>query len=279
MEGMRALLFLLPGAFCGGPAWGDVTLRYRFELQASGASAAQLKELLPGELMPGVSYGFKDDGRQFMRAMEVVVLTAADGVETLHFPALKIDTKPGAAAGGEEKRQMEEIGKALKEASPGIDSKVTGRTKKIAGIECAERMVLLKMGSTGEDLSMPVWLPSARESERVPALRKLMAMQRGSQARFDPLAGVLKAFGGDPQSAAKMATLFQEFQKLESAFEFRIRMAESGGIEIVATVDRLSEDTIPEVLFEVPADYRLVAAPELEKALQEAAKSGPPWVR
>jgi len=301
----------------------DVTLRYETELKP----AAALQPMM-GQFMKTVQAGSEQSVR--MKGNKAYT-TAGNWIEIFDFvkeevtlidpahktfatlPASQLADKMAGALPQPASTQAPEVQQALASIKSHVDSKATGKTAEIQGVQAEEREVTItmdlpmpaSMNQTGPSvrLVMHIWTPKKEEALRVPAIRELTGYQAWQKYVMNP-AGVLdKIFGKMPGMSNTMGPLFDELYKSPSVI-LRMHMEiympllaalarpkvgqgqaapvidpDAPFMEMNQEVAELSSAPVDASLFEIPKDYAAVPADDMIREMvkaQTAAMAGTP---
>lgn len=210
----------------------DVTIRYQSEFKPS-ASLQPLMEQFMKTLQTATSSSVIVKGNQAYTTTGRMtqIFDFAKGDMTLIDPAHKTFTtlpvaqfadKMAGAIPQMSSQQMQGIGQAMAMIKSNVDSKVTGKTAEIQGVQAEEREITLTMdfpmpGTTqnGPAMKMVIHLWTAKKEEalRVPAIRELTGYQAWQRYIMNP-AGVFEKMAGKmPGVSEIIAPLLAEMFK------------------------------------------------------------------
>jgi hypothetical protein len=167
-----------------------------------------------------------------------------------------------------------------------VKTEKTAERATIHGIGTEERVVTITMempGMPGPGMRIEVhaWVATAAELKAMPELKELAAYAARARKAMDPVEMMTNAFGKMPGFGEKMKGPMQEIMKGEG--EQVVQMRESvympfmsgndAAIEISMDLAELSMASIPDTVFEVPAEYQKAPASDVLQALFPAAKT------
>ena len=209
--------------------------------------------------------------------------------------------------------QTSDVQQALASIKSHVDSKATGKTAEIQGVQAEEREVTITLdlpmpastNQTGPSvrLVMHIWTAKKEEALRVPAIRELTGYQAWQKYVMNPAGMLDKMFGKMPGMSNTMGPMFDELYKNPSVI-LRMHMEmympllaalarqkagqgqaapaidpDAPFMEMNQEVAELSSAPVDASLFEIPKDYAAVAADEMIREMvkaQTAAMAGPP---
>jgi TonB family protein len=187
----------------------------------------------------------------------------------------------------------EEVQALLAWTKPTVESRSTGRTDTIQGIQAAEHEIttIIEMPTTGDTPRMQmkivvqVWIAKPEEVQRVPALRELAALSAWQQYFLDPM-GTLPQLG---QMGSAMAPLRDAMRQYGLVLRTRMEMfmpAASPGapagsqaapkpvMQMSTELVELSSAPVDDALFQIPNDYAAADFGAIVKgAAQDAAQA------
>jgi hypothetical protein len=196
---------------------------------------------------------------------------------------------------------------ALASMKTSVDSRNTGRTATIQGIQSEEHEFVLTMdlppgGPPGAGplmkMLMQVWTAKSEEAQRVPALQEFQNYSASATSAMNPMGMVKQVFSALPGLGDSLESMVADMTKsgsmsvrvhTEVTMPFLAAMAQQGvplppGLDAAAPVIQmnqelveLSADPIDAALFEIPSDYQAATLEEILKgavaAPAAAAKS------
>jgi hypothetical protein len=184
-----------------------------------------------------------------------------------------------------------------------IESRDTGRSEKIQGIDAGETEILFTMtiplpmpmpGGNGDGLEIRgkfhLWKPKPGETERVPALREISSYYEQSRKTGNDTASLItRLLAGLPGIGEKVNALVEEVRKGGGvALRFQgelsvpglaalLQQAKAGGanvptipdgplFEFNSSVKEMNTDAVPDSVFQVPEGYRQAPLADVIKA-------------
>jgi hypothetical protein len=168
-----------------------------------------------------------------------------------------------------------------------VDSKMTGQTSVIQGVQAEEREVTLTIdmalpgaaqASTAMKLVMQIWTAKASEALNVPAIRELTGYYAWQKYVMDPTAMMTKLMGKMPAMSGTVAPMIEELTKNQSVI-LRMHMdlyttqtvdPNAPFMQMNQEVAELSSAPVDAALFEIPKEYTAVQAADLLRTLVEA---------
>lgn len=301
----------------------DVTIRYQSEFKPSAA----LQPLL-GPFMKAAQAGSEQSVR--MKGSKAYT-TAGNWIQIFDFvkeevtlidpahktfatlPVSQLANKMAGALPQPATAQTSDVQQALASIKSHVDSKATGKTAEIQGVQAEEREVTITLdlpmpastNQTGPSvrLVMHIWTAKKEEALRVPAIRELTGYQAWQKYVMNPAGMLDKMFGKMPGMSNTMGPMFDELYKNPSVI-LRMHMEmympllaalarqkagqgqaapaidpDAPFMEMNQEVAELSSAPVDASLFEIPKDYAAVAADEMIREMvkaQTAAMAGPP---
>jgi len=272
----RSVLLCLALALSAAPALrADVTVRYRSDM--TGAALPSGMDLsssvhIKGNKVLAIASGMTmiiDAAKQEITLIDAAHKTYATIPASQYAKRVAgaMPQMPTAAA-------SDEVQAMLAKTKTTVDSKNTGRTDAILGIQAVEREttatieIPMPEGMPGMQMKMVVhmWTAKPEEALRVPALRELAALNAWQQYFLDPT-GSLEQLG--PMTSA-MAPLKDAMRPdgviLRTRSEMSMSMGLSGAaagsppaatpiMQMSTELAELSTDSVDEKLFRIPDDY------------------------
>lgn len=299
----------------------DVTIRYQSEFKPTAA----LQPLM-GQFMKAAQAGSEQSVR--MKGSKAYT-TAGNWIQIFDFvkeevtlidPAHKTfatlpvsqlaDKMAGALPATAQTPDVQQVLASIKSH---VDSKATGKTAEIQGVQAEEREVTItmdlpmpaSMNQTGPSvrLVMHIWTPKKEEALRVPAIRELTGYQAWQKYVMNPAGMLDKIFGKMPGMSNTVGPMFDELYKSPSVI-LRMHMEiympllaalarqkagqgqaapaidpDAPFMEMNQEVAELSSAPVDASLFEIPKDYAAVAADDMIREMvkvQSAAMAGAP---
>jgi hypothetical protein len=301
---IRATLLLL--TLYASSLEADVTVRYTAEIKSSLPAAmqqatAQLSSALPSQtilLIKGNKSFSEYGGMRFIgdSATKKVILldtankkyATADADEYMKAISANMPKMPDAAAS------------MMAAFKTHVDTKATGRTETIHGIEAEEQQITISMDGPAMPnmppgpmlrVEMHIWMSKEGEAGKIPALREWADYNQSAIANMNPTNGLKKLFGAIPGLGESMNTTFQEIMKPNSvmmrlhvemfmpALAAMMKMAPQGNpagaeidpnaamMQMTQQVADLSTEPISDSQFDVPAEYTQESADQFMKDL------------
>ncbi|HUE23304.1 MAG TPA: hypothetical protein VMQ86_16580 [Bryobacteraceae bacterium] len=294
--------------------YADVTIRYQSAMKLSGPLQPLMEKLgkavqsgSPSSIRMKGNKGYTTAGNwtevfDFVK-QEVTLIDPAQKTFTT-MPASQLADKMAGAFPQAASAQMQAAQQALASIKTKVDSKMTGNTAEIQGVQAEEREVTVTM-----DMPMPtvvnqpdaslkmvmhIWTAKKEEALRVPAIRELTGYQAWQKYILNPV-GVLQKLGGKlPGMSNVIGPMIEEIFKnpsviLRTRVEIYMpflavmakQMAAQGKdfppidpdaplIEMTQEVTELSSAPVDAALFDVPADYAAVPADDMVRDLLKA---------
>ena len=200
--------------------------------------------------------------------------------------------------------QTPDVQQAMASIKSKVDSKMTGKTAEIQGVQAEEREVIVTMdlpmlaamNQTGPSvrLAMHIWTAKKEEALRVPAIRELTGYQTWQRYVMNPAGMLAKMFGKMPGMSKTIGPMFDELYKNPSVIlRMHIEMympllaalaKQKAGqgqaapaidpdaplMEMNQEVAELSSAPVDAALFEIPKDYAAVPADDMIRAMVKA---------
>jgi hypothetical protein len=191
------------------------------------------------------------------------------------------------------------------------ESKATGRTETILGVEGEEREIVISVDSpamsnmpTGPMMRMVMhmWTAKASEAERVPAIGELVKYNLASIAGMDPVTTLSKAFEQLPGFGDTFSTIMKEvksggtpvvlrmqvemFMPMLAAIMARMPAGRGGAgldadaplLKMTYGLAEISTSPVADSVFQVPEDYQAVPAADILKDLLKERMAQVPGV-
>jgi hypothetical protein len=291
----------------------DVTIRYRSEVTLPAALQPVAEKLLkPAQAGAEISVRMKGNKAYTTSGDWIQIFDFVKQEVTLINPAHKtfaslpvsrLSDEMAGALPQVTPEQMQDAQKAMASIKTNVESKMTGNTAEIEGIQAEEREVTLTMdlplpaamnqGGPSVRLVMHIWTPKKEEVLRVAAIRELTGYQNWQRYVMNPTGMLDKLFGkmGMPNT---MGPMFEEVYKNSSVI-LRTRMEiympflavlakRMGGqdetlpaidpdapvMEMNQEITELSSAPVDAALLEIPAGFTAVGADDLVKGLLQA---------
>jgi hypothetical protein len=304
----------------------DVTIRYQSEFKppaVAGSNAPETEAIRKGMQgsLSGQSIRMKGNKAYTTTGNWVKIFDFVKQDVTLidpahktfaTFPISQFADKMAGAMPQSTTAQMQAVQQAFASIKTHIDSKITGKTAEIMGVQAEEREVTVtidipmpaEMNQTGPGvrLVMHIWTAKKEEALRVPAIRELTGYQAWQKYVLNPMGMSEKVAGNLPGMADTITPMLEEIYKNPSVIlrtrtevytPFLAAMAKRTTgqgqavpaadpnaplVEINEEVAELSSDPVDASLFEIPADYAAVDAGDIIRDMvkaQTAAATAP----
>jgi hypothetical protein len=303
-------LILLAALACA-PALADVTLRYKTDVKMNPALPAQMTEQATkafGEALPPESvYQWKDGKGVSSFGKFRSIADVAKGQLVLIDPERKRITT--ATADQFIEQMAKEIAQMPAEARAAMasmkvstESKATGRTETIRGVQSEEIELTMSMEGPAMPnmppgpfmkMSMQLWTAKPEEIMRVPALRELAGYNVWAFATMNPAASMEKMLQQMPGMGEAMNKFRKEMTASKSVI-MRTRMtmwmpamaaamkqmtgadfdASVPLMEMTQEVSELSDTPIPASVFALPEGYTTVGVEEFVKEMMPKRPAG-----
>ena len=318
----RCAMILLALAFCGAsrlPA--DVTIRYQTDFQLSAGMPPMIEQAMKPALAKTSSLSVRMKGSKAWstsRGIVEIIDLAKDEltlVDPTHhtfatFPASEFAGKMAAAMPQIPAAQMKAMQDAMSSIKTKVDSKVTGRTDTIQGVQAEEREIDITMDlptpaatpqtSPSVRLAMQIWNAKQGEALRVPAIRELTGFNLWQKYFLDPAGMIAKIAGKMPGIGEMVTPLLRETLKNQSVIlrihvemymPFMAKLAQTMAaqkgetanaidpeapiIQMNQEVVELTDAPVDASLFEVPKEYTAAPADEMIRGMarSESEKS------
>lgn len=279
-------------AFWASPGLrADVTIRYQSEFKPSAALGPAMEPLMKAiqagsattVLMRGNQAYTKSGNRIQIFDLVKREMTLIDPAHKIFatFPVSQFADKVAGAVPQAKPEQVEAARQALASIKTNLDSKLTGNSAEIQGVQAEEREVTLTMDiptppgmnqpALNMKMVMHIWTPKKEEVLRVPAIRELTAHQALQKYVMNPASMMDKLFGKMPGMSSTIGPLFDEIDKIPSVIlrmhvELYVPLPSATVgpmLEMNQEVAELSIAPVDASLFEIPKDYTAVAADDL----------------
>jgi hypothetical protein len=297
---------LCVAALFAGTLSADVTLRYKNEIKLNPSLPPQMAQ----QAMKGM--GAALPAETVLQLKEGKGYSGAGGFRTIvDFTSQKMtlldpeNKRYGTFAPDQLATEMSKIFAEMPEQARaamaamkfGAESKMTGRSATIQGIEADEREVVITIEGPpmpnvppGPMMRMVVQFWTAKDSEtmRVPAIRELKGYNLWAYATMNPAASLEKMFQQMPGMGDAMSKFMKEMQTSKSAL---LRMhssmfmpgmaammkqmppgqspfganfdADAAFLEMNQELSEISTAPVPDTVFQVPDGFKSVAAGEI----------------
>jgi len=211
--------------------WADVTLRYKTEVKLNPALPPQFAEMVTkgmGGLLPSESSLLFKGGKTYSSTGPITSITDFNKQEVLlwdtagrHYASLPLN------------RLADEFAKAMPAAPPEarsgmssmrttVESKVTGRTAEIQGVQAEEKEIVMTVEGPASPkmpagpvmrMVLQIWTPKSGEALRVPAIREITGYNLAALSLMNPGAAIEKLFPQMPQDS-DMRNFVKQMQNL-----------------------------------------------------------------
>jgi hypothetical protein len=305
----RGFVFLLVAIMpLAAPLRADATLRYHTDIQTSAfLPAASLDQALGGirdmviRIKGNKAYSSQGNLSSIMDLM-TQDLTLVDAAHK------RFATVPASQYAEQVKTAVpavpDQARAALASMKTNLESRLTGRTATIQGIEAEEHEFVLTMemplpgapqfASPLMKMVMQVWTAKPEEAQRVPALQEFKNYMASANSAMNPAEMIKQVLSGLPGMSDNLGTMFAELTKngamslrmhTELFMPFLAIMAQqlpgqappagldpnAALIQMNQEVVELSTSPVDDSLFQVPADYEPASLEEILKGAVSAA--------
>lgn len=284
----------------------DVTIRYQSEIAPSAALKPMIEKA--GKMLDtGSATTIRMKGNKAYTTSDTWIqifdfvkqeVTLADPVHKTFavFPISQYTDKPAGGLPQTTPGQTQALQQAMASIKTHVDSKMTGNTAEIQGVQCEERELTLTMdvplpttlNQTGPTMKMVmhIWTPKKEEVLRVPAIRELTGYQNWQRYVMNPT-GMMDKFLGKMGMSNTLGPILDEMYKNPSVI-MRTRMEmympflavltkqmaakdqtqpaldpDAPLMEMTQEVAELSSAPVDASLLEIPADYAAIPADDL----------------
>ncbi len=318
---MRPLAIATLALICAGAALhADVTIRYETEFKPAAGLQPLMEQFLKNaqsrasgsaiRMKGNKAYTTSGDSLEIFDFVKQEVTLMNPAHKTFAtFPVSQLTDTLAAAMPQTTPEQQKAGQKALASIQTHADSKVTGRTDTIHGVQAEEREVTISMempmpanvqtSGPGMKMIIQIWTAKRDEALRNPAIRELTGYNAWQKYIMNPTAMMDKIAGKMPGIADTMRPLFEEIYKnqsvilrmhMEMYMPMLANMAKNmGGQGQMPAIDpnaplmvvnqevaELSSDPVDSSLFEVPKDYTAAPADDMIRDLIKAQSAGAP---
>lgn len=290
--------------------YADVTMRMGLDLKFNLALPGAMPQLPFNEMLTQV----KGDRGYAVIGPIVAVTDLSTGkialldAKTKRYAAIAMADYLSKITGGEHAQAMQNIPEEAKQILAKIkfdaESRDTGRTSRIQGIDAYEREVTIHMSipvplpglenGLQVNLKMQVWKPNPSEFDRVPALRELAAYNERNKGFGDPSAALRQMFGAMPGMGDHLGQMVEELQKggkvmlgmrmgvyvpglgamLDKAGkgDAKAILPPEGEPLVSVNLDlkELSSGNVPDAVFAIPTGYKEAPVEDLMQGLTSA---------
>lgn len=308
-------------ALCAAPGLrADVTIRYQSEFKPSAALQPIMEKI--GKTMDANTAtsirmkgnkGYTTAGNwteifDFVKQEVTVIDPARKTFASM--PASQFADKMAGALPQAPSEHMQAMQQAMASIKTNVDSRMTGKTAEIQGVQAEEREVTVTMdipmppgiNQAGPSLRMVmhIWTAKKEEALRVPAIRELTGYQAWQRYVLNPVGMLQKLAGKVPGMSNIMDPMVEEMMKnpsviLRTHVEMYMpflavvakQMAAQGQtfptidpdapvIEMTQEVAELSSAPVDASLFEIPKDYAAVPADDMVQNMVKAQSGAAP---
>jgi len=286
----------------------DATIRYQTEVKPS-AALGPLTETFAKAMQPGPGLSVQIKGSQAYATSDNLIrifdfgkqtITLADPAHKTYatFPMSQFEEIAGAAI-QLPPEQAQAAEHAMASIKSHFDSRMTGKTAEIQGVQAEERQLTVtidmpmpaEMSSTGSGarIVMHIWTAKKEEALRVPAIRELTLYNAWQRYVMNPVGLLQKVAGKAPGMSGMLMPALEETYKnpavilrtqIEVYLPFLATLAKQMAgqsqaapainvdpdapvIEMTQEVAELSTAPVDASLFEIPKDYAAVPAGDL----------------
>jgi len=295
----------------------DVTIRYHSEITPA-AALQPIAEKLMKPMQAGTESSVRMKGNKayatsgnwieiFDFAKQEVTLIDPEHKTFATLPVSQLADKMAGAVQQATPEQMQAAQKAMGSIKTSVESKMTGNTAEIQGIQAEERELTLTMelplppamnqSSPSMRLVMHVWTPKKEEVLRVASIRELTGYQNWQKYVMNPAGMLDKLLGKMPGMSDSMGSMLDEIYKNPSVIlRMRAEMympflavlaKQMGGedatlpaldpdapvMEMSQEIAELSSAAVDGSLLEIPEGYAAVGADDMVKGLLKAQAS------
>jgi hypothetical protein len=297
----------------------DVTLRYETEFKPAAALQPLMDQFVKTmQTGAGIGTTIRMKGNQGYTTAGnwSEIFDFAKGDVTVVYPGNKtfaalplsqlVDKMAGALPQATP-QGMQALQQILASMKTSVDSKVTGKTAEIQGVQAEEREITFNMDiplppgmtkQTGPSMSMRlvmhIWTAKKEEALRVPAIRELTGYQAWQRYIMNPAGMFEKLAGKMPGMSNAIGPLLEELSKNQSVMlrthteiympflaVMAKQMATQGQsfpaldpdaplLEMNQEVAELSTAPVDASLFEIPKDYTAVSADDMFREMFKA---------
>jgi len=266
---------------------GDVTVRYETSIE-TGAAAAQFRSALAPAALGGSFIRVKGDLQKATTGKLILISDLAKQRVTL------LDSESKTYATIPISQYMEQVAASVPvspqiaaqaraaaaqvKLNTAVESKMTGRTETIQGIQAEERQITVSITMTvpgaqqaalATRLIMERWTAKAEEEQRVPALAELARFNESSLSQLDfpnSLRSLFALTPGFEDAIAKMSDAHKGVvARMRLAVVPPAAMGDSPLMTLVQELKDFSTEPIPDSEFQVPPEYRATSFEEIFK--------------
>jgi hypothetical protein len=291
------------------PLCADVTLRYKSEVKLNSSlppeMAAQamkgMGEVLPSDTVLQLKEGKGYSSVQGLTSIsdfmkQMITFVDASGKRYATLPVNQLATEMAAAMPA----IPPEAKAAMASIKSSFESRLTGRSAEIQGIQAEEREIVMSVEGPAVPnmppgpmmrMVMQFWTAKSSEAARVPAIRELKGYNLWSNATMNPAESMRKMFDSMPGFADGFGSFVKEMQS-GSPVVLRIHMemfmpgiaamlkrmpagtnspfganfdADAAFMQMNQELVELSTAAVPDSIFQVPADFKSVPVGDILK--------------
>jgi hypothetical protein len=314
----RTVLCTLPLWICAAaPIFADVSIRYQTDIKLAPFLPQQAKEQIQKQMEEsgaGHYVLYMKDGKglasmgawssmiDFPKQQIVVMNTAEHTICSL--PVAELPDKMAAMM----PQMPDEAKKAMAAMKVAFDTKKTGRTDTIQGIQAEERemTISLELPLPGRDpqaamtmkMVMQIWTAKPEEALRNQAIRELMGYNLYANHFMNPAAMMQQWTSTMPGIGEALKSMTEELSRAKAVMlrthtamymqmppEVQQKMAGQGGtqmdfsapmMETTQEAVEVSSNKVSEAVFQIPADYKTTAAGEVLRSIMKSQTASMP---
>jgi hypothetical protein len=308
--GRRCTLALSLALLIGPTGRADLTLRHKMEIkfasflpqEAQAQARQQAGAALPNEMVvrikgdktytnSGPLFAITDYGRN-----EITLVNP----KTKQYAMVPLAEYPARLAASQKPPAIPPAAQAMLQSLRfDVESKKTGQTGLVEGIQAEESVVTLSMqmpaaagAASAMRLEMRYWIAQPGEIRRVPALKELADYAERARRAMDPSEMLQKVFSQMPGFGEQLRASIQELQKANSGLVLKLHTAiyvpamaqalqlapqGAAGVDPSAALAEFQMDLadistapLPDSIFAVPTNYQAAPFEELVKAMVQA---------
>jgi hypothetical protein len=294
------------------PGRADVTLRYSFDIKPGPMIPAQAAEAMKAKLKPMGTAIYLKGNKAYTTMMGLTAISDFDGalitvLDPEHKRYATVSSAEYAAAISKQAAIPPEASKMFESMKVDVQTRATGRTEAIHGIQAEEREMTLTVempsgpqGSLGAmRMVYTFWPARSDEVIRHPVLQELAAYADRAYAGMNPADMMQKMFAQTPATGEKMRTMMAEFQKMKTVLRMHGAVYTPGAaammeqlrkagkpvpafdpnaptMEFVMDLQELSGADLADSVFAIPQDYTLAPVGEVVKNMMPVKPGAPP---
>lgn len=325
MNQRRAIIGLALACWAAAGLRADVTIRYQTVIKPAAALGPLMEPFLKATKMANSGVAIRMKGNKayttagawfqiFDFSKQEVTLIDPAHKTFATFPVSEFTGKLAAAMPQATPEQAKAGEQAMASIKTKAESKMTGRTGVIQGVQAEEREVTISMDipmppnmpqtpGPGMRMVMQIWTAKPEEALHNPAIRELTGYNLWQKYILNPAESLAKIAGKMPAMAETIRPMFEEIFKnqsvilrmhMEMYMPFLATLAKQMGgqgqaapaidpnaplMEMNQEVAELSSAPVDESLFEIPKDYTAAPAGDMIRDMlkaQSAAAQAPP---